>query len=126
MKCPGCPVGRGDLCRGESGRLPHFCVWAASGEPGKLMLIADVSRLPDPDQGPGPPLPPDPAPDPGRFSGADGVPCAWRFEVQACCGPVDVCRAPGHPNEGLRVMTAQCLACVSAGLRPVARNLGSL
>lgn len=51
MRCASCPVTSGE-CHGETGARPHFCGWAATGEPGKLMLIRDVSA------GAPPPTPP--------------------------------------------------------------------
>lgn len=57
MRCPACPVAPDEACHGETGDRPHFCDYAASGEPAKLMLVVDVSRTP----APGKPCPPPPA-----------------------------------------------------------------
>jgi len=46
------------------------------------------------------------------------VPCGWRRQFDGCCGPVDRCTAPGHPRNGLPVMTRECLDCVESGARP--------
>lgn len=57
MRCERCPVDEGNVCLGDTGRMPVFCRWAESGDPVQVAHVVARSAMPAPGEPrPFPPL----------------------------------------------------------------------
>lgn len=107
-----------DRCLAEVTRHRPYCDWAVSSHPKRREFVAVRSRegseqadarsyLPYP--------PPSPVSDLSDAQVETIRSCPHRTVIEAGCCTTDACDVPGR-NRGGRWMTADCVACILAGL----------